>query len=107
MPRDQREVVESPLDQGVREEKVYSFDFSASGVLTIEGNPTFLVLDGDGQDVTATVMPAGGSGTYSGLVATANELKLLTAHQHYMLFCRVPHDGGQLCELFCRILGRP
>lgn len=106
MTRDQREVQESPLDQGVREEKVYTFDFTNAGVTAIEGAPTLLVLDGDAVDVTATVMPGGAAGTYSGLVATANELKALTAGHVYFVYCRVPHDSGQVCELFAQIRGR-
>lgn len=105
MARDQREVAESPLDQGVREEKVYTFDFSAAGVTAIEGAPTLLVLDGNSTDVTDTVLPSA-TGTYTGLVATAPELAGLTAGHIYYLYCRVPHDGGQVCELFCRIYGR-
>ena len=106
MPRDQREVLESPLDQGTREERVYTFDFANAGVTTIEGNPTLLILDGNVTDVTATVMPGGATGTTNGTIATANELKLLTAGHCYYVYCRVGHDGGQVCELFARIWGR-
>lgn len=106
MTRDQREVAESPLEQGTREERVYSFDFANAGVTTIEGVPTLLILDGNTNDVTATVMPDGESGTYSGTVATANELKALEAGHCYYVYCAVPHDGGQVTELFVRVWGR-
>lgn len=111
MPRDEREVIESPKVQGIREERVYTFDFSKSGVGTIEGNPTITVYDNGttlaaalsdtADDVTTDV--CGITGSYSGLVATAPELKNLTAGRVYFVFASVPHDGGQVSELFCRV----
>ena len=59
MPRDQREVSESPLDQGVGERTAYTFTFSPDAVATIEGVPTFSVIRADGLDVSAICLPNG------------------------------------------------
>lgn len=106
MPTDQREVKESPLDQGVREKVSYSFDFSAAGVDVIEGTPTVLMLTSGGVDVTATTLPGGASGTVTGRVATTGRVQALIDGQLYMLYCRVTHDGGQVAELLCKLRGR-
>lgn len=105
MARDQREVVESPLDQGVGEATQYSFDFTAAGVSAIVGSPAFTLIRSDGLDVTATKL-AGTSGTAAGLIATSPIVSALDDDRYYRLYCRVTHDGGQLGELFVTIRGR-
>jgi hypothetical protein len=104
---DQREVIESPLDQGAHEAIAYLFTFSASAVTTIVGNPTFAVIRADGLDVTTICMPSGAIGTAAGLVATSPIVTALDADRWYRLYCRVVHDGTQVSELFCTLRGRP
>lgn len=103
MIRDQREVLESPLDQGTRERRVYAFDFSASGVVSITGTPTLLVLDGDVSDVTATVLP--GVASAAGVIVTTPLLGPLVAGHVYVVYCAVNHESSQVTELYCQIRG--
>jgi hypothetical protein len=106
--RDEREVLESPKVQGVNEARAYSFDFSASGVTTIEGTPTVTLydwsagmLDVSNDKLSALTAPAVGT------VATmSGKVQQLIAGNEYLLFCRVTHDGAQTSELFCRIVAR-
>lgn len=106
---DEREVLESPKVQGASEARAYSFDFSASGVTTIEGVPAVALYDWASDvplDVSASKLSAL-TAPASGLVATmAGKVTGLTAGKEYRLYCRVTHDGGQTSELFCRIFGR-
>jgi hypothetical protein len=97
--RDQREVIESPLDQGVNESVSYSFDFAVTDVVTITGTPTFALIRSDGLDVTATCMPVG-VGSVAGLIATSPIVTALAAGRSYRLYARVPYGGGQTRELF-------
>jgi hypothetical protein len=106
--RDEREVAESPKVQGVHERRAYSFDFSASGVSTIEGTPSVTLYDWSAgmHDVSASML-SGTDAPASGQVATmSGTVQDLADGTEYLLFCRVTHDGGQISELICRILAR-
>ena len=103
---DQRQVIESPIDQGELESVQYSFDFVAAGVGTIVGLPSFALIRSDGLDVTATCIPAGPAGTVVGLIATSPIVMALDADRYYRLYCRVTHDGAQIGELYCVLRGR-
>lgn len=107
--RDEREVLESPKVQGTSEQRAYSFDFSAAGVVTIEGTPTVALFDvaTDPPTDVSTTLLSGRAAPASGLVATmSGVVQGLTAGTEYRLVCRTTHDGGQVTELFCRIFGR-
>ena len=104
--RDQREVTESPIDQGVHEAVAYQFDFTAAGVSAIVGLPACQLVRADGVDVSGGCMPSGPNGTALGAVATSPIVQSLADGQLYRLYARVTHDGGQVMELFCTLRGR-
>lgn len=98
-----REVIESPLEQGVDEEVPYRFDFAPCGIVTA-AVVAVVVTDVTGiapEDVTAIVMPSG-SHTPSGATITCKPLKLLTAGRRYKLECRAS-DGSLVRELYAII----
>ena len=96
--RDQREVNESPLDQGTREVAVYTFDFSASGITTI-ASAVCRVEDSAGVDVTATVITGSPAGIAVGAIVTTPLIAGLTAGRLYRLACLATH-AGQITELY-------
>lgn len=102
LPRDAREVLESPLIQGTWESRAYEFDFAGCGVTAIEDRS--VAVTAGGADVTSTVIS--GSASVAGLVVTTPPLANLQAGTVYHLYARVIHDGGQKTELYARILGR-
>lgn len=107
--RDEREVRESPKDQGTAESRAYSFDFSASGVTSIEGTPTVVLYDWSGatpEDVSDEKLSDPAAPASGTVVTMSGKVEQLEAGKEYRLACRVTHDGGQASELFCRIFGR-
>lgn len=106
MARDQREVTESPLDQGVGESTAYRFDFADSGAGIVAGLPAFQFVREDGVDLSAICLLGGTIGTVIGLIATSPIVTGLQAGQNYRLYARITHDGGQVMELYCDIRGR-
>lgn len=102
LPRDAREVRESPLIQGTWERRAYEFDFTDCGVTTIEDKS--VAVTAGGVDVTNTVISGGPS--VAGLVVTTPPLANVQVGTVYHLYARVIHDGGQKTELYVRVLGR-
>lgn len=107
--RDEREVLESPKVQGASEARAYSFDFSASGVATIEGTPSVTLYDWSSdppEDVSADKLSSQAAPASSLVATMSGTVQDLEAGNEYRLYCRVTHDGGQESELYCRILAR-
>lgn len=102
LPTDAREVLESPLVQGVWEARSYTFDFANCGVTDITAQVAAVYLLG--ADVTASHLS--GSASVAGLVVATPSLANLEAGKVYHLHARVTHDGGQKTELYARIIGR-
>lgn len=102
-PKDTREALESPIIQGTAEAIAYTFDFTNCGVTSITAQTAVVYLDG--ANVTSTVMPSG-TASAAGLIVTTPKLTALTEGKIYHMYARVTHDGGQVTELFCRVIAR-
>lgn len=97
-----REVVESPLEQGVDEEIQYSVTTTNFG--TSPSSPAVVVKNNKtGDDVTSTVMPTG-SPSASGDVITLPVMKSLTAGVFYRVEVKF-EANGQLFEPYFFVRG--
>ncbi len=91
-----REIVESPVAQGVEEIIAYTLDTAEWG-----GTPTspsvvvYDVTDGGYDDVTSTVMPTN-SPSVSDDVITLSALKLLTIESKYRIEVKFVTSGNTL-----------
>ena len=96
-PRD-RELVESPLYQGVDEIVAYGIDMAAIGT---PSTPSCIVKDvtNGGADVTATVMPVN-SPTIAGSIITLSPLRALTAGILYRVEVKCVISGNTLEHYF-------
>ncbi len=102
MARNQREALESPVEQGIDEKRPYTFDFTGLGT-TAPANPVCQVwdiTDGTGwQDVTSTALPTN-TPSASGAIVTTSLLQALTSGRVYRLECRADGAGGSVYEGF-------
>ena len=97
-----REVIESPIDQGIDEVISYSLTTTPWG--STPSSPAVVVYDitnGTYTDVTTTVMPVN-IPTIDGDVITLSPLRGLTANQKYRIEVKFT-SGGNVFEPFAFI----
>ena len=94
----QREVKESPVDQGTVDGRVYSFEWELNGTPT---SPVVTLFDlKAGADVTSTKLT--GAASVSGTKVLTPKVSGLAAGSEYRLTCQVTIDGNAL-SAFCII----
>jgi len=101
MNRDDREVEESPIRQGVDEKISYSFDWEILGTPTNPVVKLYDITDGEYTDVTSTKL-LGLPSIFENLVLTP-KVKSLTNKKHYSLECMADINGNTL-ETYCHII---
>lgn len=101
MDRDDREVEESPIKQGVDEKISYAFDWEILGTPTEPVIKLYDITDDGYTDVTSTNL-LGSPSIFEKLVLTP-KVKSLKDKKHYSLECMVNINGNTL-ETFCHII---
>lgn len=96
-----REVVEGVQYQGEDEEIVYTL--TTTNWVSSPTNPSVVVKERDGTDVTATAMPTN-SPSVSGDVITLSPLKSLTTGKEYRVEVQF-QAGGSKWEAYFRVVG--
>jgi len=99
-----REVPESPVEQGAGEKVKYTFDFATWGIGS-PVNPTLTIWDVTGdvrEDVTATALPSGAPSVAGSVVTTPLVQSLVAGHQ-YRMDCAVEDSDGQEKDAYCII----
>jgi hypothetical protein len=101
MNRDDREVEESPIKQGIDEKISYNFDWEILGTPTNPIVKLYDITDGGYTDVTSTKL-LGSPSIFENLVLTP-KVKSLVNKKHYSLECMVDINGNTL-ETYCHII---
>jgi hypothetical protein len=101
MNRDDREVEQSPVKQGVDEKISYVFDWEILGTPTTPVVKLYDITDGGYTDVTSTNL-LGSPSIVEHLVLTP-KVKALKDKKHYSLECMADINGNTL-ESFCHII---
>lgn len=101
MDRDNREVEESPVEQGADEIISYTFTWDILGTPTNPIVKLYDITDGEYTDVSSTCL-LGSPSIFENLVLTP-KVKSLTNKKQYSLECKVVIDGNTL-EHYCRII---
>lgn len=89
-----REVLESPLRQGVDEVIAYALTTTPWGTAPSAIGVVVKDMSASGADVTATVMPLASSSAAVGDVITLAPLKLLTAGHRYRVEVKFTVSGN-------------
>jgi hypothetical protein len=94
-----REVVESPLQQGVDEQIAYRFNWAAIGIPT---SPVVKLYDASSTDVSSIKLI--GTPSVVGSEVVTPQVTDLAAGGNYRLECQVIIDGNVL-ESYCILIG--
>lgn len=101
MDRDNREVEESPVKQGVDEKIAYIFGWDVLGTPTQPEVKLYDITDGEYTDVSSTCLL--GSPSIVGNLVSTPKVKSLTNKKHYSLECKADINGNTL-ESYCHII---
>jgi len=95
-----REVAQGPVWQGIDEQIVYSFDFSAIGEPT---SPTVVIYDvGSNANMSSTLLS--GTASVSGSAVLTPTVSGLSPNHEYKLVCKATVSGNDL-SYYLRLYG--